>query len=95
SLTSEYNPLNGTGLVIANPDDNPYQSYSWMVMSNGTVIRYVDYVDVDGKVIQEIGEQSTEYQIEHFGGMLAPSIKLSITGDRTSLLGEKKQGVFK
>ena len=95
SLTAEYKPLNGTGLVIANPDDNPYQSYSWMVMSNGTVISYVDYVDVDGKDIQEIGEQSTEYQIEHFGGMLAPSIKLSITGDRTSLLGEKKQGVFK
>jgi levansucrase len=88
SLTAEYQPLNGSGLVIANPDDNPYQSYSWMVMSNGTVISYVDYVDVDGKDIHEVGEQSPEYQIEHFGGMLGPSIKLSITRDQTNQLGE-------
>lgn len=95
SLTAGYKPLNGSGLVIANPESNPYQSYSWMVMSNGTVISYVDYVDVEGKDIQEIGLQSPEYQIEHFGGTLAPSLKLSITGDRTSIVTEKKQGVFK
>ncbi|XEC93550.1 glycoside hydrolase family 68 protein [Paenibacillus tarimensis] len=94
-LTGEYTPLNGSGLVIGNPENNPYQSYSWMVMSNGTVISYVDYVDVDGKDIHEIGEQSPEYQIEHFGGMLAPSIKLQINRDQTILLSEKKQGVFK
>lgn len=95
SLSGPYKPLNGSGLVIANPPEEPYQAYSWMVQSNGTVISYLDYTDVDGKSIEEIGEQSPEYQIEHFGGKLAPSIKLSISGDRTSVLHEKHQGVLR
>lgn len=95
SLTGPYKPLNGSGLVIGNPPEQPYQAYSWMVQSNGTVVSYLDYTDVDGKNIDEIGQQSPEYQIEHFGGRLAPSIKLSITGDRTSVLHEKHQGVLR
>jgi levansucrase len=95
SLFGGYQPLNESGLVIANPTDNPYQAYSWMVMSNGTVISFVNYVDVDGKDIYEIGEQSPEYQFDHFGGMLAPSLKISITRNETKILHEKKQGVFK
>lgn len=95
SLFGGYKPLNKSGLVIANPTENPYQAYSWMVMPNGTVISFVNYVNVDGKDIYEIGEQSPEYQKEHFGGMLAPSLKISITRDETKILHEKKQGVFK
>ncbi|MGC5328339.1 glycoside hydrolase family 68 protein [Brevibacillus sp. SYSU BS000544] len=95
SLFTGYKPLNGSGLVIANPENNPYQAYSWMVMPNGTVISFVNYVDVDGKNIDEIGQQTPDYEIEHFGGMLAPSLKLSITGDQTKIVHEKKQGVFK
>ncbi|WP_227937170.1 glycoside hydrolase family 68 protein [Alkalihalobacillus deserti] len=95
SLFGGYQPLNESGLVIANPTDNPYQAYSWMVMSNGTVISFVNYVDVDDKDIYEIGEQSPNYQMEHFGGMLAPSLKIAITRNETKILHEKKQGVFK
>jgi levansucrase len=95
TLSGFYKPLNGSGLVIGNPKEAPYQAYSWMVMPNGTVISYIDYTDVDGMSIQEIGEQSPEYQIEHFGGKLAPSIKLSMAGDQTSVLHEKHQGVLR
>lgn len=95
TLSRSYKPLNGSGLVIGNPKEEPYQAYSWMVMPNGTVISYIDYTKVAGKSIEEIGEQSPEYQIEHFGGKLAPSIKLSITGDQTSVLHEKHQGVLR
>lgn len=95
SLFGGYQPLNESGLVIANPTNNPYQAYSWMVMPNGTVTSFVNYVNVDGKDIYEIGEQSPEYQMEHFGGMLAPSLKLSLTRNETKIVHEKKQGVFK
>lgn len=95
SLFGSYQPLNNSGLVIANPTNNPYQAYSWMVMPNGTVSSFVHYVDVGENNIYTIGEQSEEYQMEHFGGMLAPSLKLSITGDETKIVHEKKQGVFK
>ncbi|MBO1513484.1 glycoside hydrolase family 68 protein [Metabacillus bambusae] len=95
SLFGGYQPLNESGLVIANPTDNPYQAYSWMVMPNGTVTSFVNYVNVDGKDIYEIGEQSPDYQMEHFGGMLAPSLKLSLTRNESKIVHEKKQGVFK
>ncbi|MFP5112412.1 glycoside hydrolase family 68 protein [Bacillaceae bacterium C204] len=95
SLFGGYQPLNDSGLVIANPRDNPYQAYSWMVMPNGTVTSFVNYVNVDGKDMDEVGEQSPEYQMVHFGGMLAPSLKISITRDETKVLHEKQQGVFK
>jgi len=95
SLRGAYEPLNESGLVIANPINQPYQAYSWIVMPNGTVASFVNYTNVDGLDIHEIGEQSPEYQIEHFGGMLAPSIKLAITRDQTKIVHEKKQGVFK
>ncbi|WP_134686960.1 glycoside hydrolase family 68 protein [Brevibacillus migulae] len=94
TIMGGFHPLNGSGLVIANPKENPYQAYSWMVMQNGTVISFVNYVNVEGKNIYEIGEQSPEYQLAHFGGMLAPSLKLSITGDQTKIVHEKQQGVF-
>jgi levansucrase len=95
SLRGDYEPLNESGLVIANPMNQPYQAYSWIVMPNGTVASFVNYTNVEGLDIHEIGEQTPEYQIEHFGGMLAPSIKLAITRDRTKIVHEKKQGVFK
>lgn len=94
SLMGGYKPLNESGLVIANPQENPYQAYSWMVMQNGTVLSFVQYTNVDGKDIYEIGEQSAEYQLAHFGGMLAPSLKLSITGDQTKIVHEKRQGAI-
>lgn len=95
SLFGGYKPLNGSGLVISNPKDNPYQAYSWMVMPNGTVISFVNYVHVEGKDIQQIGEQTPDYQKDHFGGMLAPSLKISMADDKTRILHEKKQGVFR
>jgi levansucrase len=95
SLRGDYQPLNESGLVIANPINQPYQGYSWIVMPNGTVASFVNYTDVEGLDIYEIGEQSLQYQFDHFGGMLAPSIKLAITRDQTKIVHEKKQGVFK
>ncbi|KHE71100.1 levansucrase [Halobacillus sp. BBL2006] len=95
SLTEGYEPLNGDGLVVANPEDEPYQTYSWMVMTNGTVISFANFYDLDGLSINEIGLQSEEFQFDHFGGTLAPSLKLSIHNDETQIVKEMDAGVFK
>lgn len=42
SMQGPWRPLNGTGLVLANPADRPLQSYSWFVDASLTVCSFVD-----------------------------------------------------
>ncbi|WP_231572075.1 glycoside hydrolase family 68 protein [Pontibacillus halophilus] len=94
SLKGDYEPLNESGLVLTNPESNPYQAYSWMVMPEGTVVSFANFSDLDGIGIPEIGQQSEEFQFEHFGGTLAPSVQLSIEGDETEVVETLDQGVL-
>ena len=41
-------PLNGTGLVLANPSDRPQQTYSWYVDASLTVCSFVDVLPGSG-----------------------------------------------
>lgn len=42
ALRGEYRPLNGSGLVLANPDAAPSQGYSWFVSAELEVSSFVD-----------------------------------------------------
>jgi len=42
SMAGPWRPLNGTGLVLANPADLPQQTYSWYVDADLTVCSFVD-----------------------------------------------------
>jgi levansucrase len=42
SMDGPWRPLNGTGLVLANPEDAPQQTYSWYVDADLTVCSFVD-----------------------------------------------------
>lgn len=42
SMEGPWRPLNGTGLVLANPQDRPQQTYSWYVDADLTVCSFVD-----------------------------------------------------
>lgn len=42
SMAGPWRPLNGTGLVLANPADAPLQTYSWFVDASLTVCSFVD-----------------------------------------------------
>ncbi|GAA0769296.1 levansucrase [Erythromicrobium ramosum] len=42
SMADPWRPLNGTGLVLANPVDRPLQTYSWFVDASLTVCSFVD-----------------------------------------------------
>jgi len=41
-VTGPWRPLNGSGLVIANPDADPFRSYSWFVSAEGVTASFVD-----------------------------------------------------
>jgi hypothetical protein len=88
-----YEPLNGTGLVLANPEEAPYQAYSWMTLPNGIATSFFQFFDIDGDVeLSYIGEQSPDFQREHFGGTFAPSILIEFSGDRTEFVEELAPG---
>jgi levansucrase len=45
SVLGPYAPLNGSGLVAANPDSAPSQAYSWLVLDDLRVAGFVDSPD--------------------------------------------------
>ena len=81
SLMGEYRPLNGSGLVLANPDEEPLQSYSWFVTRELLVSSFVDFRGLRGEPVPSDPEKSNKL----FGGVPAPLMKLSIDGDRCEL----------
>lgn len=73
SLFGPYRPLNGGGLVLANPDDAPAQTYSWFVSRELVVSSFVDALP------------GTCTGAAAFGGVPAPLLRLVIDGDRCAL----------
>ncbi|GGD09421.1 glycoside hydrolase family 68 protein [Pontibacillus salipaludis] len=92
SLKGDYQPLNESGLVIANPEEDPFQAYSWMVMPNMNVLSFANFDNLNGLEIGDLGAQSEDYQFNHFGGTLAPTLQLDVDGMETSIEGTLDQG---
>ncbi|ELK46287.1 glycoside hydrolase family 68 protein [Halobacillus sp. BAB-2008] len=78
SLFGDYEPMNGNGLVVANPKEDPFQTYSWAVLPHGQVISFVN----------EFYDENGNFQ---FGGSFAPTLKINLKGDTskiTNVMGE-------
>lgn len=80
-LAGPWQPLNGTGLVAANPPAAPMQAYSWLVLADLTVLSFIDRPGL----ASDTSDPATARR--HFGGTPAPSFRLALDGERTSLLG--------
>jgi levansucrase len=70
-LDGPWRPLNGTGLVFANPPLAPAQSYSWMVLPDLSVTSFVDNWGGGPE--------------RRFGGSFAPFVQLWLSGDRAGV----------
>ncbi len=81
SLLGPYEPLNGSGLVAANPLSQPYQAYSWWVAQDLSVSSFVDMLD--GEVISE--PDHPHYPVGSFRGKLAPRFQLRLDGTVTEI----------
>ena len=81
SLLGEYRPLNDTGLVLANPETEPFQSYSWFVTRELLVSSFVDFRGLQGGAVPTDPDRASAL----FGGVPAPLLKLEIDGDRCGL----------
>jgi len=76
SLFGPYQPLNGTGLVLANPRVEPKQAYAWQVLPSLDVVAFVDYWGLEGR---DIASDPT-LKAAHFGGTIAPMTRIALEG---------------
>jgi levansucrase len=82
SLFGPYTPLNGSGLVIANPAAEPRQAYAWRVMPTLEVASFIDYWGLEGRSI----DADPALKAAQFGGTMAPMLKIDLNGPTTRLL---------
>jgi levansucrase len=86
SLFGPYRPLNGTGLVVANPASEPHQCYAWQVLpSDNDVLEIVSFVNYWGLNGRDL-ESDPMLKATHFGGTIAPMVKIAIAADTTRIV---------
>jgi levansucrase len=81
SLHGPWRPINGNGLVAANPASEPTQGYSWWVTGEGEVWSFIDHWGMQGRSF----DSHPELLRSQFGGTPAPVFKLAFAGDQVTL----------
>ncbi|MER2237693.1 MAG: glycoside hydrolase family 68 protein [Psychrobacillus sp.] len=94
SLRGNYVPLNGSGLVVSNPPSEPFQAYSWLVLPDFSVLSFIDNFDLQGIPIEEVGFLPEQFQFEHFGGTLAQTLQLAVSGRNTEIIDVYEYGLM-
>ncbi len=90
SLRGEYRPLNGSGLVVTNPANAPFQAYSWMAFPHREEVlvqSFFNYFDFAGESLDEVADLPEFEQRRRFGGTLGPTVRLGVADDRTWVRG--------
>ena len=83
TLFGTYQPLNGTGLVAANPADEPSQTYSWWVTHDLQVAGFIDHWGLNGRNLDD----HPDLVISQFGGVPAPLFRLALDADKAHVIG--------
>jgi levansucrase len=95
SLRGEYRPLNGSGLVVANPANAPFQAYSWLAFDHPEdvlVESFFGYFDYDRPSLDDVALLPEGEQFRRFGGTLAPTLRIHLDGDRSRVLRALEHG---
>lgn len=80
TLLGPWRPLNGTGLVVGNPQDGSFQAYSWLVLDDLTVWSFADLIGLAGPP-----RDQAEARIA-FAGTPAPVLQLALDGERSRIV---------
>ena len=80
NLLGPWRPMNGTGLVLANPVEAPFQAYSWLVLEDLTVWSFADLVG-----LSQPPRDAAEAR-HAFAGSPAPVVQLAIEGDASRIV---------
>lgn len=80
SLLGPWLPLNGTGLVIGNPADAPFQAYSWLVLDDLSVWSFADLIGLATPPRNPAEARSA------FAGTPAPVLQLALERDSSRIV---------
>lgn len=83
ALRGPWRPLNGSGLVAANPPGARSQSYSWSITGTDEVWSFIDRHEAAPPFAGQ-GPQSVP-----FAGTLAPAFQLRFEGDRVQIVSDR------
>ena len=83
SLFGPFEPLNGSGLVLANPPEEPRQAYAWQVLPSLEVVSFVDFWGLKGGDILK----DPALKQAQFAGSIAPSSFLKLDGKTSTIIG--------
>lgn len=83
SLTGPYRPLNGSGLVLRNPAEEPDQAYAWLVLPDLKVVSFLNYRSIGGPDPWQAGPAEARAA---FGGTIAPVLELTLREAATSVV---------
>ena len=86
AIMGPYRPLNGNGLVAANPPEQPYQAYSWFVLNDLTVVSFTDMLDG----VIEPQPTSPHYPVGKFEGSFAPEFRIALDGATSRIWTEHR-----
>lgn len=81
-LMGPYSPLNGTGLILANPLEEPFQTYSWHVTADLLVSSFIDHWGLKGACLHE----NPALAASSFGGTPGPMLSIFLEGNRAGLV---------
>jgi levansucrase len=84
SIEGPWEPLNGSGLVLRNPVEEPYQAYSWLVLNDLRVTSFIDFHSLAGRRPEDV--EGAGEGPAHFGGTLAPIETISLDGATARLI---------
>lgn len=76
AFAGPWRPLNGTGLVAANPAAYPHQAYSWLVLADLTVLSFADFPRIAAAPTDPAAARRA------FAGTPAPPFRIAVQGDR-------------
>jgi levansucrase len=82
SLFGPYEPLNGSGLVLANPVAEPRQAYAWQVLPSLEVVSFVDLWGVHGRDV----ETDLALKAAQFGGTVAPMVTVALDANTSRVV---------
>jgi levansucrase len=83
SVAGPWEPLNGSGLVAANPEEAPFQAYSWWVDAELNVWGFVDYP----ACTPDTRRDDPAWRRARFGGTPAPVFRLALEADKAFIAG--------
>jgi levansucrase len=85
TLLGPYQPLNGSGLVLRNPPEEPFQAYSWLVLNDLRTVAFIDFHALHGRRPEDLKADGEAIVRRHFGGTMTPVLRLGVDGDRASI----------